>query len=217
MTASSCLPSTEAGQNTPRKRSPCRPAASARRWLRNGTGQGDEIDPSTMPITRIVNSTIDGVEPRLTEVIDDLGALFRFGSCLLPGGGSRAPCEGAGRGLGTGAGMGEETHGARFILAQGSCMWNSCPEAVAAIRRAIEQVKSPFAIAALHVMTTLSGSVLLALAHAQGHLDADAAWNAAHVDEIFQERSLGPGSRGDGTTPATQGGFHAASKVYRLA
>jgi hypothetical protein len=34
--------------------------------------QGGEIDPSTMPITRIVNSTIDGVEPRLTEVIDDL-------------------------------------------------------------------------------------------------------------------------------------------------
>ena len=31
-------------------------------------------------------------------------------------------------------------------------------EAVAAIREAVEEVKSPFALAALHVMTTLSGS-----------------------------------------------------------
>ena len=35
-------------------------------------GQGGEIDPSTMPITRIVNSAIDGVAPRQAEVVDDL-------------------------------------------------------------------------------------------------------------------------------------------------
>ena len=41
-------------------------------------------------------------------------------------------------------------------------------EAIAAIRAALEDVRSPFALAALHVMTTLTGSVLIALAHASG-------------------------------------------------
>ena len=35
-------------------------------------------------------------------------------------------------------------------------------------------------------MTTLTGSALLALAHARGHLAAEEAWAAAHVDEDWQ-------------------------------
>ncbi len=46
-------------------------------------------------------------------------------------------------------------------------------------------------LAGLHVMTTLTGSALLALAVAQGFLDAPAAWRAAHVDEDFQMRAWG--------------------------
>ncbi|HZY11252.1 MAG TPA: ATPase, partial [Beijerinckiaceae bacterium] len=49
----------------------------------------------------------------------------------------------------------------------------------------------PLAIAALHVMTTLTGSVLLALAAARRELTPEAAWGAAHVDEDFQMRVWG--------------------------
>ena len=38
-------------------------------------------------------------------------------------------------------------------------------------------------LGALNVVTTLTGSALLALALAAGRLDADEAWAAAHVDE----------------------------------
>ena len=41
----------------------------------------------------------------------------------------------------------------------------------------------PFRLAALHVMTTLSGSALLALAVEGRFLTAAEAWAAAHVDE----------------------------------
>jgi chaperone required for assembly of F1-ATPase len=44
----------------------------------------------------------------------------------------------------------------------------------------------PFALTALHVMTTLTGSAFLALAVAQGRLSAEDAWTAAHVDEDWQ-------------------------------
>ncbi len=50
---------------------------------------------------------------------------------------------------------------------------------------------APFRLAATHVITTLTGSALLALAVMQGRLSSEAAWSAAHVDELFQESQWG--------------------------
>jgi chaperone required for assembly of F1-ATPase len=181
------------------------------------TAQGGEIDPSTMPITRIVNSTIDGVEPRRDEVIDDL---VRYAGsdmlCYRAADPERLALaqEAAWRPV---LDWVKDTHGARFTLAEGVMHVEQPAEALAAIRHAIEQVQSPFALAALHVMTTLSGSVLLALAHAQGGIDADAAWAAAHVDEIFQEGLWGEDYEAMERRRRRKADFDAASLVYRLA
>ena len=50
---------------------------------------------------------------------------------------------------------------------------------------------APFALAALSVMTTLTGSALLALAVMHGDLTAAEAWRAAHVDEDFEMQAWG--------------------------
>ena len=50
-------------------------------------------------------------------------------------------------------------------------------------RAAIESFDEPFRLAGLSLATTLTGSALIALALAEGALDVEAAWNAAHVDE----------------------------------
>jgi chaperone required for assembly of F1-ATPase len=89
-------------------------------------------------------------------------------------------------------------------------------DAIAAVRRAIEQIGSPFALAALHVMTTLSGSVLIALAQAVGPLDADQAWSAAHVDELFQESVWGEDYEAMERRRRREADFRAASEVFRL-
>ena len=46
--------------------------------------------------------------------------------------------------------------------------------------------RDPFSLAALHVMTGLTGSALLALAVASGQMTPEEAWKAAHVDEDWQ-------------------------------
>ena len=89
-------------------------------------------------------------------------------------------------------------------------------EAIAAIRRAIERIESPFALAALHVMTTLSGSVLIALAHAAQRLDAEQAWAAAHVDELYQESVWGEDYEAMERRRRREAEFRAASRVFRL-
>ena len=72
----------------------------AEEWSR----QGDEVDPATMPVTRIVNSGIDGVAARRREVIDDLVryagsdlVCYRAGEPASPGRGAERELEPAAR------------------------------------------------------------------------------------------------------------------------
>jgi chaperone required for assembly of F1-ATPase len=75
--------------------------------------------------------------------------------------------------------------GADFNVSQGVMPAAQPDAATEAVARAL-QPHGPFALAVIHVMTTLMGSALLALAHAHGHRSAEAAWAAAHVDEDWQ-------------------------------
>ena len=74
-----------------------------------------------------------------------------------------------------------DTLGAHFILTEGIVHVRQPDQAVAAARAALPD--DPWSIAALHVVTTMTGSALLALALLRGALDEDQVWAAAHVDE----------------------------------
>jgi chaperone required for assembly of F1-ATPase len=180
-------------------------------------GQGAEIDPSTMPVTRIVNSAIDGVSPRQAEVVDDLvryaGSDLVYYRASEPERLARSQDD-AWRPV---LDWVKETHGARFTLSEGVMHVAQPAEAIGAVRAAIERIKSPFALAALHVMTTLSGSVLIALAHASRRLDAEQAWTAAHVDELYQESVWGQDYEAMERRRRREADFMAASRVFRLA
>ncbi|MDP8919085.1 MAG: ATPase [Pseudomonadota bacterium] len=180
-------------------------------------GQGGEIDPSTMPITRIVNSAIDGVAPRQAEVVDDL---VRYaGSDLVYYRASEPErlAQSQDNAWSPVLDWAKDSLGARFILGEGVMHVAQPEESIAAIRKAVEGIKSPFALAALHVMTTLSGSVLIALAHAAQQLDVDQAWAASHVDELFQESVWGQDYEAMERRQRREAEFKAASRVYRLA
>jgi chaperone required for assembly of F1-ATPase len=79
--------------------------------------------------------------------------------------------------------------GARFVLANELTFVAQPPQALAAARRAIP--REPWRLGALHAVTTLSGSALIALALAGGALSLDAAWAAAHVDEDWNMERWG--------------------------
>lgn len=180
-------------------------------------GQGAEIDPGAMPLTRIVNSAIDGVAPRRAEVIDDLA---RYAAsdliCYRAAEPERLVAEQAAA-WDPILDWARAHLGAHFILSEGVMHVTQPEAAIAVIRARLEERSSPLALAALHVMTTLSGSVLIALAHAAGVLDANQAWSAAHVDERFQESLWGEDEGAMKRRAARESDFHAASTVHRLA
>jgi len=149
------------------------------------------INPALMPLTRIANSAIDGVAEQAEAVADEI--VKYAGSDLL--------CYRAGEPERLVAAQSEhwdpvlafarERYGARFLLSEGIVFVDQSEEALAAVRVRVAQEANSFRLAALNVMTTLTGSALIALATTDGALSADAAWHAAHVDEIVQESIWG--------------------------
>lgn len=162
---------------------PTRPLAEAiaAEW----NAQGEKIDPTTMPLTRLANTIVDGLIGREEAIADDIESY----------GANDLLCYRAGEPEGLVIlqrakwdpvlAWAKETLGARFVLAEGVMPVEQPYDTRTAVRAALKPYDA-FALAALHVMTTLTGSALLALAVARGGLTADEAWDAAHVDEDFQ-------------------------------
>ena len=145
--------------------------------------QGEKIDPVTMPVTRLVNTAIDGVATDTQAVLEDI---LRFSSSDLvcyradaPTGWSHRQAEAWDPIID----WARSALGARFFLAEGVMHVEQPREAIAAVGVHLRQRAEPFRLAALHVMTSITGSALLALAFEAGAIDAEAAWTAAHVDE----------------------------------
>jgi chaperone required for assembly of F1-ATPase len=151
--------------------------------------QGEFIDPLTMPVTRFANSVVQGVVENVAAVSDDVAKYF--GSDLL--------FYRAGHPEGLVAReaahwdpilfWAAKTLGAHFMLAEGVMHVRQPESAIAAARGALPA--DPWAIAALHVITALTGSALLALALFHGVIDPDQAWAAAHVDEDWNAEKWG--------------------------
>ncbi len=159
----------------------------AEEWAR----QSGTLDPADMPMTTLLNAAIDGVARTMDET--RAGILRYAGSDLLcyRAGEPESLAERQRLAFDPVLDWAARTLGARFALAGGVMHIEQPPEALAAVEAALDRVDDPMALAALSVVTTLTGSAILALATAAGFLSAADAWRAAHVDEDFQNEIWG--------------------------
>jgi len=176
--------------------------------------QRETIDPADMPLTRLLNSAIDGVARTMAETRADV--LKYAGSDLLcyraeeP----EAPAERQRLAFDPILAWAREAHGARFVLAQGVVFVTQPEAAVAAMRRLIPV--GAWRLGAVHVITTLTGSALIALALAGQAITADNAWAAAHVDENWNEELWGRDDGAVARRALRRTEFDAAISVLRL-
>ncbi len=68
-------------------------------------------------------------------------------------------------------------------------------------------------IGAAHVVTTLTGSALLAIALLNGAMSPDAVWSAAHVDEDFQISQWGEDAEASERRAQRRREFDAAATI----
>jgi chaperone required for assembly of F1-ATPase len=149
------------------------------------------INPAKMPVTRLVNAGLDHVSVQMDAVAADIAkyvmsdlvcyrATHPQGLADMQAAAWNPVLEWAAKRLGL-----------RLLLAEGIMHQPQPLEVEAAARRVVDAFTDPIAMAGLHVMTTLSGSCLIALMAAEEAFDVEAAFSAASIDEQWSTQTWG--------------------------
>jgi chaperone required for assembly of F1-ATPase len=105
--------------------------------------------------------------------------------------------------------------GARFVCVAG-VVHHPQSEMVLAVIAEYVRALDEFRLAALHNITTITGSAILAVALIEGAMTADAAWAAAHVDEDWQIEQWGRDAEANARRAAREREFRAAVRLVEL-
>jgi chaperone required for assembly of F1-ATPase len=175
--------------------------------------QIEAIDPLSMPFTRFANSVVDAVVDRVDAVIEDAAKYFQSDLLFYRAGHPEALVAREAELWDPVLFWAADALGAHFILAEGIVHVRQPDSAVAAARAALPG--DPWSIAALHVVTTLTGSALLALALLRGVLDPDQVWATAHVDEDWNMEKWGVDDEVAARRAVRLVDFRAAANILR--
>jgi chaperone required for assembly of F1-ATPase len=173
--------------------------------------QNKTINPAGMPLTRFANTAIDAVSDAIAEVAADISA---FAASDLMCYRAESPEElkiKQAEAWDPVIGWAREALAAHFTVVQGVMPVEQPRPALNAFAAALEP-HDAFRLTGLHILTTLTGSALLALAHARGFLTADDAWAAAHIDEDYQIALWGGDEEAAARRKGRRAEFDAASQ-----
>jgi chaperone required for assembly of F1-ATPase len=179
--------------------------------------QVEFIEPWTMPITRMTYSALDAVANEMAAVRDEIVKYAGSDLVCYRAGDPRGLVDLQARYWDPVLDWARQELGARFILAEGVMFVPQPDHAVEAVRNVVEAITSPIVLAAVHVIMTLTGSTLLALAVLRGRLSAQEAWAAAHVDEDFQIRHWGEDAEAAARRAQRWREMEAAAQLIRAA
>jgi chaperone required for assembly of F1-ATPase len=151
--------------------------------------QREVIDLAKMPLTRLANTIVDGVARAPGAVADEIAKYVASDLLFYRAGRPEGLVARQAQLWDPVLAWAHAELGARFLLSAGVMFVEQPERAVAAARAAIPSAAWP--LGALHSVTTLTGSALLALALYHGVRTADEVWAAAHVDEDWNIEKWG--------------------------
>ena len=175
---------------TPARRPLAAPnAALAQAIAAEWEAQRELIDPAKMPLTRLANAIIDGVAEKPGPVAAEIEKYLASDLLFYRAASPQELRERQAAHWDPILAWARDTLGAHFKLGEGVVHVAQPDAALKAAAAAIPT--DPWRLGAVHVVTTLTGSALIALAVARGALSAEAAWQAAHVDEDWNMAQWG--------------------------
>jgi chaperone required for assembly of F1-ATPase len=191
-------------------------AALAEAVAEEWRAQGEEIAPAAMPLTKLANTAIDGVAPRRDEVIAEIASFARHDHLCYR---TDKPAELSARQNAAWDPLldwAAERYGAPLLTAHGITSVAQPQASLAALKAALE-AESPFALAALHVIASIAGSLVLALAVGDGRLTPGEAFALSQVDERYQAEKWGLDSEAEARARHLAGELDAAARFMDLA
>ena len=152
--------------------------------------QGQEVIATTMPLLRLANTVIDGVAANRTNVI---AAILRFGdNDLLCYRADQPPALAARQVAGWDPLLDwvRQRHGAIMKVAEGLGHVDQTLDALGALREPLEGFDA-FTLGAVHVIASITGSLVLALAVVEGYIPGAYAFELSRIDETYQAEKWG--------------------------
>lgn len=177
--------------------------------------QKDQIDPLSMPLTRLANSVRDQVDGREREVRADIAKYAGSDLVCYRADAPEGLVAAQARAWDPVLDWARISLGCDLAVGTGIVHVSQTAQSRAAVEAAIAPLDG-FRLASAHVMTTLLGSVILALAVLRGHLTADQVWAAAHVDEDWQIAKWGADAEAMRRRSARLVEFQAAVRLCDL-
>ena len=176
--------------------------------------QEEEMRPAAMPLTRLVNTVLDGVRATRADVI---AAIVRFGENDLLSYRAEMPVELAARQLEWNAYLdwAADRHDARLTVTSCISPIEQSADTVAALRRAVAG-RDDFELAALHVLASITGSLVLGLAVLDGRLAAEEAFALSRLDEAYQAEKWGADREAEQRAARLEAEMAHATRLVRL-
>ena len=175
---------------TPGRRALAAPVLELARALADEwAAQGDYIEPGKMPLTRLANTIIDGVAAATDQVTAEIRN-YLASDLVFYRAENPAPLRARqAQHWNPILAWARQTLGADFTLGTGVV---PVAQPTAALNAAADALpRDAWRLGALHSATTLTGSALIALALMRRAVAAEAAWQAAHVDEDWNMEQWG--------------------------
>ena len=176
---------------------------------------GETLDPRAMPLTGLANAAIDRIA---ADPAGFAAGLAKYGeSDLLCYRAAEPPALAARQAAAWNPPLdwAERRYGVTFELAQGVIHAAQPPATIARLADAVAGLDA-FRLAGLSPAVTVTGSLVLGLALAEGAMTPDAAWSAAQVDEAWQEENWGKDPLAEAARAAHRFDFDAGARWLAL-
>lgn len=177
--------------------------------------QTDKVDPRTMPVTRGANAAIDKVRIQRGEVIAMLAEYGDSDLLCYRAAGPEGLIERQAAGWDPMLDWVAEAIGARLRVGEGVMHVTQDQAALMRLHEALIEFDD-FALAAVHDLISISGSLVLALAVTRGAISPEDAWGLSRIDEQWQVEQWGEDDEATAMELTKRIAFLDADRFYRL-
>ena len=189
--------------------------ALAEKIAEEWNAQGEMVDPLTMPHTRMTNSAIDKVRAQFDEVVEHLASYAETDHLCYRADGPEELVVRQNVAWDPLLGWASEYLNARLNTGIGILYVPQPIESLSNLRDRISKM-SPFSLAALHDLITISGSFVAALAVIYGHKTVEDIWEICQIDEIWQIEQWGCDDLAEAASARKKHDFSLAANYYSL-
>ena len=178
--------------------------------------QGDMLEPSSMPLTRLAFAALDTVAAHRARICDENAAYGRADLLCYRAEAPASLVTRQARVWDPLLDWADQRYGGRLITGSGIGFVSQPEASLRSFDKAIAD-RSDFELAALHGAAAITGSLVLALALLERRLDAAEAFALSRLDEAFQNEAWGIDAAAAARNARLRADLEAMARFLRLA